>query len=140
MATIKHPDTFKCDVCGREIERAHSITLPVRWTTEQNEGRPCTPYVKEETIDLCDECFERAVVIEAAGCMGRNSYRLASEEERGAYDEAQKPDQGDQEGHDTAVHPIDEPITMADLNANTAIGYDMVGTLKVGGDAPSVCL
>ena len=34
-------------------------------------------------------------VIEAAGCMGRNSYRLASEEERGAYDEAQKPDQGD---------------------------------------------
>lgn len=61
MATIKHPDTFKCDVCGREIERAHSITLPVRWTTEQNEGRPCTPYVKEETIDLCDECFERAV-------------------------------------------------------------------------------
>lgn len=32
------------------------------------------------------------------------------------------------------------PITMADLNANTAIGYDMVGTLKVGGDAPSVCL
>lgn len=32
-----------------------------------------------------------------------------------------------------------EPITMADLNANTAIGYDMVGTLKVGGDAPSVC-
>lgn len=56
MATIKHPDTFKCDVCGREIERAHSITLPVRWTTEQNEGRPCTPYVKEETIDLCDEC------------------------------------------------------------------------------------
>lgn len=32
------------------------------------------------------------------------------------------------------------PITMADLNSNTAIGYDMVGTLKVGGDAPSVCL
>lgn len=95
MATIKHPDTFKCDVCGREIERANSITLPARWTTEQNEGRPCTPYVKEETIDLCDECFERAVVIEAAGCMGRNSYRLASEEERGTYDEAQKPDQGD---------------------------------------------
>lgn len=29
---------------------------------------------------------------------------------------------------------------MADLNANTAIGYDMVDTLKVGGDAPSVCL
>ena len=42
--------------------------------------------------------------------------------------------------HNPAVYPIDEPITMADLNANTAIGHDMVGTLKVGGDAPSVCL
>ncbi len=42
--------------------------------------------------------------------------------------------------HNPAVYPIDEPITMADLNANTAIGYDMVGTLKVGGDAPSVCI
>ena len=41
---------------------------------------------------------------------------------------------------DNAKAAIDEPITMADLNANTAIGYDMVGTLKVGGDAPSVCL
>lgn len=35
-----------------------------------------------------------------------------------------------------AVGPV---ISMADLNANTAIGYDMVGTLHVGGDAPSVC-
>lgn len=34
----------------------------------------------------------------------------------------------------------DGPITMADLNSNAAIGYDMVGTLHVGGDAPSVCL
>ena len=41
--------------------------------------------------------------------------------------------------HNPAVYPIDEPITMTDLNANTAIGYDMVGTLKVGGEAPSVC-
>ncbi len=32
------------------------------------------------------------------------------------------------------------PIGMADLNANTAINENMVGTLKVGGDAPAVCL
>lgn len=42
--------------------------------------------------------------------------------------------------HNPAVYPIDGPITMADLNANTAIGCNMVGTLHVGGDAPSVCL
>mgnify|MGYP000820958964 CR=1 FL=1 len=32
------------------------------------------------------------------------------------------------------------PIAMADLNANTAIDENMVGTLKVGGDAPTVCI
>lgn len=42
--------------------------------------------------------------------------------------------------HGPAVRHIGEPITMADLNSNAAIGYDMVGTLHVGGDAPSVCL
>lgn len=34
----------------------------------------------------------------------------------------------------------EEPIAMADLDANTAIDVNMVGTLKVGGDAPTVCL
>lgn len=29
---------------------------------------------------------------------------------------------------------------MADLNANTAIDENMVETLKVGGDAPTVCV
>ena len=76
MATIKHPDTFRCDVCGREVERANSVTLPVRWTTEQDEGRPCDHYIQEETLDLCDVCLESAIVMEAAGCMGRNSYRF----------------------------------------------------------------
>lgn len=40
--------------------------------------------------------------------------------------------------HPHMVAVRSEPITMADLNANTAIGHNMVGTLKVGGDAPSV--
>lgn len=35
---------------------------------------------------------------------------------------------------------LTEPIAMADLNANTAIDENMVGTLKVGGDAPTVCV
>lgn len=40
--------------------------------------------------------------------------------------------------HNPAV--LTEPIAMADLNANTAIDENMVGTLKVGGDAPTVCV
>lgn len=42
--------------------------------------------------------------------------------------------------NNSAAVEVDPVICMADLNANTAIGYDMVGTLHVGGDAPSVCL
>lgn len=41
-------------------------------------------------------------------------------------------------GDGTNIQP--SVLSMADLNANTAIGYDMVGTLHVGCDAPSVCL
>lgn len=39
-------------------------------------------------------------------------------------------------GGDGAADPV---ISMADLNVNAAVEYDMVGTLHVGGDAPSVC-
>lgn len=41
-------------------------------------------------------------------------------------------------GDGTSIRP--SVLSMADLNANTAIGHDMIGTLHVGGDAPSVCL
>lgn len=34
----------------------------------------------------------------------------------------------------------ESPIGMADLNANTAIDENMIGILKVGGDAPTVCV
>lgn len=39
----------------------------------------------------------------------------------------------------TAV-AVDHVICMADDNAKAAVDVEMSGTLKVGGDAPSVCL
>ena len=47
---------------------------------------------------------------------------------------------GTKEGKNIQPSVLTGAITMADLSANTAIGYDMVGTLHVGGDAPSVFL
>lgn len=47
---------------------------------------------------------------------------------------------GESDVYKTLGTSRDGPITTADLNANTAIGYDMAGTPHVGGDAPSVCL
>lgn len=54
---VEHPDTFRCDICGREVEHAESVTVPVLWKTEQNEGRPCEPYIACERLDLCEECL-----------------------------------------------------------------------------------
>lgn len=77
MARVKHPDTFKCDLCGTEHEEkdiAH-VKMPVLFTTEQNEGKPVKPYVSEDcTLDLCASCLDRALTIEATGCMGFNRY------------------------------------------------------------------
>ncbi len=76
MATIKHPDTYVCDLCGKELSASMSITVPVKWTTEQNEGRSCKPYIVADALDLCDECLERVTAIEASGCMGHSKFRL----------------------------------------------------------------
>lgn len=79
MATIKHPDTYQCDLCGTEYDDADSLTktrIPVKWLTEQNEGRTVKPYFRVQEIDLCDSCIEKVAVIEATGCMGYNQYTL----------------------------------------------------------------
>ena len=73
---VEHPDTYKCDVCGKEVERARSVTLPVRWMTEQNEGRPCKPYIASRRFDLCEECLHSVLAIEAIGCMGNNTFSM----------------------------------------------------------------
>lgn len=73
---VEHPDTYKCDVCGKEVEHAESVTVPVLWKTEQNEGRPCKPYIRCERLDLCEECLHNVLVLEASGCMGHNEFSL----------------------------------------------------------------
>ncbi len=92
--------------------------------------------------DLESSAEKRASLAEEAGRSPRSAgfkyHQGAGAGGVGAEPEQSPPFTAD--WHNPAVYPIDEPITMADLNANTAIGYDMVGTLKVGGDAPSVCL
>lgn len=47
MATVRHPDTYTCDICGAEFDEKRQISVPVLWLTEQNEGRPVKPYFGE---------------------------------------------------------------------------------------------
>ena len=78
---ITHPDTYKCDVCDKEVEHAAHVTVPVLWKTEQIEGRPCEPYVACERLDLCGECLHGVLTIEAIGCMGDNEFKLLDKED-----------------------------------------------------------
>lgn len=76
MAKIKHPDTFACDMCGVETDEGANFhaRLPVRFVSEQNEGRPCAPYFEITELDLCPDCLDRCVAIEASGACGVNDY------------------------------------------------------------------
>lgn len=66
--------TTYCDICG--IEGAKSIKTTVRFLTEQTEGKYVTPYYELKTLDLCDECLDKVILIDAAGAQGNNKYRI----------------------------------------------------------------
>lgn len=81
MARIKHPDTFRCDICGTEVDQyaVFHAELPVMFTTNQNDGKPHDPYVDVAHVDLCPDCLDRCVTVEASGMMGVNKYRWRAE-------------------------------------------------------------
>ncbi len=76
MATIT---THKCDICGKEAKHLQQ-KLQVVFTTEQTEGRPTTPHLTIEVLDLCDGCLARIVdrhPVRGQGAQGHNTYKLS---------------------------------------------------------------
>jgi hypothetical protein len=73
MATItKHT----CDLCKEPATKLQQ-RVPVVFTTEQTEGRPCNPHLTFETLDLCEGCLQRIVErspLTAYGAQGCNTY------------------------------------------------------------------
>ena len=74
-------EVYICDIkeCGRKA--IHKDTkLQVIFTTDQTEGRSCSPYLDNVTIDICDECMAKILdgrAIYASGAMGCNEYSIA---------------------------------------------------------------
>ena len=65
-----------CDVCKKETKN-EEIDIQVIFTTEQNEGKKCPPYLCNEKLNLCDDCIEKILngnYIFASGGMGCNTY------------------------------------------------------------------
>ena len=65
---IEHPDTYVCDICGVECERATRMKVPVLHDIVANEygsEKSDDPYVIPIELDMCDECLMRVTRIRA---------------------------------------------------------------------------
>ena len=66
-----------CDVCGKENPKYTDVKMQIIFTTEQNEGYSTKSYFNTKVLDLCEECYNKALrgqYIFAAGAMGHNNY------------------------------------------------------------------
>lgn len=70
----KKVEIVKCDICGKEDESCKTINYPVMFFSDQTEGRPCKPYISQETIDVCDNCIRKIVKVKGYGAQGYNNY------------------------------------------------------------------
>ena len=92
--------SIKCDLCGKtleykereqyhkdplwidrhtdkEVPQWKTVTMPVVFLTEQNEGTPCKPHFSNETFDMCPDCYQKFIdtyPITAWGAQGFNRY------------------------------------------------------------------
>lgn len=74
MKEEKKITQWYCDVCKKEVEKPNTAVVPVRFLTEQTEGRSCDPYVRNEKLDFCEGCFDKILVLNAVGAQGYNDY------------------------------------------------------------------
>lgn len=65
-----------CDKCGMPATLL-KVNVPMRFTTEQTEGRPTKPYLEINKMDLCQPCMDRIIdgqPLSASGAQGHNQY------------------------------------------------------------------
>ena len=80
MAEVKYRI---CDIkdCDNKVpEKFQDILVSVKFTTEQTEGRPITPYLATHKLDLCESCIQKMlrnnIIITGSGAQGYNEYIL----------------------------------------------------------------
>ena len=68
-----------CDLCKNTVtgeSELKSLTVPVKFLTEQTEGRACEPYFINQKFDLCKTCLEKVTVVLGQGAQGYNEFWL----------------------------------------------------------------
>lgn len=75
--------TTYCDVCAAETKlKPEKIT--VIFTTEQEEGRSCDPYLEIFKLDLCKTCKESVLkgnALYGSGAQGYNKFNFKNQSE-----------------------------------------------------------
>lgn len=70
-----------CDLCQKQVEdenQLEKLIVPVKFLTEQTEGRSCKPYFINKSFDLCVNCLEKVTVVLGQGAQGYNQYWFKS--------------------------------------------------------------
>jgi hypothetical protein len=68
-----------CDLCNKSVhseEELKNLYLPVKFLSEQTEGRACEPYFINQKFDLCKPCLEKVTVVFGRGAQGYNKFWL----------------------------------------------------------------
>lgn len=68
-----------CDLCKNTVQDETHLTnlkIPVKFLTEQTEGRACEPYFINKSFDLCELCLDKVTVVLGQGAQGYNDYWL----------------------------------------------------------------
>jgi hypothetical protein len=75
-------------ICKCDVKNCEGLLTPpfqkeeitVKFTTEQNEGRSCEPYLQKVDIHICKNCKEKLAkdgkYLQAYGAMGYNTYHF----------------------------------------------------------------
>lgn len=69
----------RCDLCKKNVtneKQLKTLKVPVKFLTEQTEGRSCKPYFTFPQMDLCVECLEKITMVLGQGAQGYNEYRI----------------------------------------------------------------
>lgn len=73
---------FKCDICGKECDgdKAFHLNYPLIFVTNQQDGASSRPYIENKGIDVCHDCADKILKIEASGAMGYDTLKIREAE------------------------------------------------------------
>jgi len=67
----------KSECSNKSLPTINQVSIQVIFTTDQTEGRSCSPYLDMKKVDICKSCMAKVLqgnYIWAHGANGYNSY------------------------------------------------------------------